>query len=372
MRVLVAPDKFRGTLTAAQAASAIAAGWRRARRSDEVVELPLADGGEGTLDALVAALSGRTAERTVTGPLGDPIAARYGLIAGGRAAVVELARASGLGLVAERRRRPLDATTRGTGELILEACRRGAREILVCVGGSASTDGGAGLAASAGARLLDRSGRPIPDGGAALLELSRIDLSALDPAVRVANVVALCDVTNPLTGPSGSARVFGPQKGASSEDVALLDRALAHFVAVVRRDVGIDLREVRGAGAAGGAAGGLVALLGARIRPGAPAVLDAVGFDGELERADLVVTGEGRLDATSLAGKVPGAVLEAAARRETQVAILCGEATFAVDAEVRSLVETFGRRRALEDARSALEELAERTARERGPISSRT
>jgi len=371
VRVLVAPDKFRGTLTAAESAAAISAGWRRARPSDEVVELPLADGGEGTLETLVGALGGTTEERTVSGPLGDPVRARYGIA--DATAVVELARASGLALVSEPPR-PLDATTRGTGELIRDAARAGAREIVVALGGSASTDGGAGLAGAVGVHLLDAAGRPIPEGGRGLFELATIDLGGLDPAVRAASIVAATDVANPLTGPNGAARVFAPQKGASPDEAAELEIALAHLAAVIERDVGVDVRAMPGGGAAGGTAAGLVALLGARIRSGASVVLDAVAFDRALARADLVITGEGRFDATSLGGKVVGTVLAHAAAHDVPVLALCGEAEdgdLPHGLEVRSLVDAVGRERALADATRALGELAEETAASWRRLSSR-
>ena len=360
MRVLVAPDKFRGTLTAPEAARAIAAGWRRARPGDQLVELPMSDGGEGTLETLVDALGGSLLSARVAGPLGDPVEASFGMAEGpsGTIGVVEMARASGLALVP--RRDPLRATTRGTGELIWAAVQAGARTVVVCIGGSATTDGGVGMAQGLGARLLDARGEEVPPGGAGLLELARIDLSSLDPAVRSARVVVASDVDSPLTGRRGSAHVFGPQKGASAQEVQLLDRALGHLAAVIDRDLGLDVRELPGAGAAGGLGAGLVAFLGARIRPGIEIVMEAVGFESRLGAADLVLTGEGRLDGTSLSGKVVGAVLAAARDLRKRAGVLCGEAAIQIDgAEVRSLVERFGRERAFGQARLALVELAE-------------
>ena len=363
MRVLAAPDKFRGTLTSPQAARAISAGWRRERPGDEIAELPMADGGEGTLDTLVEALGGSLRQARVAGPLGDPVDAAFGIVdrALGNLGIVEMARASGLPLVS--RREPLRASTYGTGELIREACRAGARTLVVCIGGSATTDGGAGMAQALGARLLDARGGPVPPGGAGLLELARIDLSAMEPALRSVRVVAASDVDSPLTGPRGSAHVFGPQKGASPDDVLLLDRALGHLAAVIDRDLGIDVRGLRGAGAAGGLGAGLVAFLGARIRPGVEVVMEAVRFGERLASADVVLTGEGRLDASSLAGKVVGGVLAAAREARTPAAVLCGDAQIRPDGvEVVSLVESFGRERAFADTRLALEDLAAEVA----------
>jgi glycerate kinase len=365
MRILVAPDKFRGTLTAAEAASAIARGWRRARPHDRVEEVPLADGGEGTLDALLAALGGERRTVQVSGPLGDEVEAPFGLAEGpqGRLGIVEMARASGLELVSPARRDPLRATTRGTGELILAALRAGAREVLVCLGGSATTDGGAGMAQALGVALLDAEGRAVGPGGIGLLQLARIDATGLDPLARTARVQVACDVDSPLTGPQGAAHVFGPQKGATAEEVLLLDRALGHLAAVVHRDLGIDVRGLPGAGAAGGLGAGLVAFLGARLRPGVQLVMEAAGLPRRIEGADLVITGEGAFDASSLRGKVPAGVLELARGAGVPAVVLCGRAEIHPEGvAVRSLVERVGPERALADARLALEGLAAEVA----------
>jgi glycerate kinase len=368
MRILVAPDKFRGTLTGAEAARAIASGWRRARPDDEIEEVPLADGGEGTLDVLVQAFNGRRRTATVTGPLGDPTEADYGLIPreGGPLGVVEMSRASGLRLLPEDRRDVTRATTRGTGELILAAARTSS-EILVSIGGSATNDGGAGMAQALGVRLLDGAGGDLAPGGAALLDLAAIDAGGLDPDVARARILVACDVDNPLTGPEGASAVYGPQKGATPEDVALLDRALGRLADVLLRDLGADVRELPGAGAAGGLGAGLVAFLGAELRPGVDVVMDAVGFSGRLAGADLVVTGEGRLDVQSLHGKVPAGVVRRARAAGTPVMILCGRAEVRVEGvRVESLVERFGERRATTEAEPCLRDLAALVAAETG------
>jgi glycerate 2-kinase len=372
VRVLVAPDKYRGTLTAAQAAAAIATGWRRARPDDALDELPMADGGEGTLDAVVAALDGRRRRVRVRGPLGDPVDAEYGVVVRGRerVAVVEMARASGLQLVGAERRDPLRASTAGTGELILAACREGVDEVLVCVGGSATNDGGAGMAQALGVRLLDAAGGPIGLGGAALLDLATIDVGGLDRSVAATRFVVAVDVDNPLTGPHGAAAVYGPQKGASADDVVLLDRALGHLAAVSARDLGVDVRDLPGAGAAGGLGAGMVAFLGARLRPGAEIVMDVVGFEERLAPSDVVVTGEGRFDEQSLRGKVAGAVLEVARRGGVPAVVLCGEAAARVPGViVRSLVERVGAQDAFEQPRRSLEDLAADVAAGLEPVS---
>ncbi len=370
MRVLVAPDKFRGTLTAEEAARAISTGWRREWPVDEIVEVPMADGGEGTLDALVAALGGERRTTRVSGPLGDEVAADYGLLPG-PVGVVEMARASGLELLAGSRRDPLRTSTRGTGELILATCEHLPAEVVVCIGGSATNDGGAGMAQGLGARLLDSRGRDLRPGGAALLDLVRIDVTAMAPQVLATRFMVACDVDNPLVGSQGASVIYGPQKGASSDAVLLLDRALAHYAAVLHRDLGIDLRETPGAGAAGGLGAGLIAFLGAKLRPGVEVVMEAVGLVEKLTLSDLVITGEGSFDEQSLHGKVPGGVLRAARDAGVPAAVVCGRARIRPEGVVvASLAERFGETRAVEDPRRALEDLAQDLAA--GKLGSRT
>ena len=361
MRVLVAPDKFRGTLTAPEAASAIATGWLRSRPTDGIVQIPMADGGEGTLDALVNATEGGRRTMLVEGPLGDPVEAEFGWLgnADPPIAVVEMSRASGLELVDPDRRDPMRSSTFGTGELILAATREGLDEVIVCIGGSASTDGGAGMAQALGVRLLDASGREIGRGGEALLDLVRIDLTTLDPAARGTRVVVASDVDNPLVGSSGAAFAYGPQKGASAQEIVVLDRALGHLAAVVYRDLMVDVRHVHGAGAAGGLGAGLVAFLGAKVRPGVEIVMEALDFASALTDVDLVITGEGAFDERSIGGKVPGGVISAALGVGIRVAVLCGRAEVRPsDVIVASLVDRFGETRARTDACRALEDLA--------------
>ena len=299
----------------------------------------------------------------MSGPLGDPTPADYAIARsdGVRLGVVEMARASGLGLVDRRRRDPLRASTRGTGELILASVRRGASRVLVCVGGSATNDAGAGMAQALGVRLLDERGQELEPGGVALLALARIDMSGLDAALRGVGVIAAIDVDNPLVGPTGASVVYGPQKGASPEDVALLDSALRHFAAIVHRDLGIDLRATRGAGAAGGLGAGLIAFLGARLRPGVEVVMDAVRLRERLRAANLVITGEGSFDGQSLRGKAPAGVLRAAAELGVPALVLCGERQVGVEMPgviIASLAERFGRDAALERPRALLADLA--------------
>lgn len=363
MRVLVAPDKFRGTLSAREAGDAIARGWRRARPKDEVVVVPLADGGEGTLDALAPAgdPGAIRSTRRVTGPLGDLVEADFGIR--GETAVIEMARASGLDLVPLDRRAPLRTTTRGTGELMAAALDAGARRLLVCLGGSATNDGGTGMAAALGARFLDADGTSIADGGEALGTLARLDVGPVLDRLRGVEVTGVTDVDNPLCGPSGASAVFGPQKGATPEDVVVLDRALAHLAAVAERDLGADRSHEAGAGAAGGLGFGLLAFTGARLRRGVEVVMEAVGFADRLAAASFCITGEGSFDAGSLRGKVPAGVLEACELAGVPAAILCGVASAeAPGAVVRSLVDLVGADAALSEARASLERLAEALA----------
>ena len=367
MHVLIAPDKFRGTLSASEAAEAMARGWRRADPPAEIRQLPVADGGDGTLDVLVDALGGRTETARVRGPLGDPVEAAFGLIPTrpGTAAVVEMARASGLALVPAARRDALRSGTHGTGELIKLALERSPTKIVVCIGGSATTDGGAGVAQALGVRLLTASGEEVPPGGAGLRDLARIDVTGLDARVRAADVVVASDVDNPLTGPAGAAATYGPQKGADPGEVRLLDEALAHAAAVIHRDLGIDIRDLPGAGAAGGLGGGLVAFLGARLRPGFEVVAEALGLPQAMELADVAVTGEGRYDAQSERGKAPAGVLRLAREARCRSVLIAGDVPQDVrpDADVvESLAAWASPDEAMHNAAALVEDAAARAA----------
>lgn len=374
MHLLLAPDKFRGTLTARQAAEAFETGWRRARPGDTYDLAPLADGGEGTLEALVDALDGTMVGARVTGPLGELVDAEFGVADGpaGRLAVVEMARASGLSLPSRSRRDPGRASTFGTGELIQRALDHHPDQLVVCIGGSATNDGGAGMAQALGARLYDGSGDSIGPGGGSLVNLAGIDISLLDPRLRGVKVTVASDVDNPLCGPSGASATYGPQKGASPDVVRALDQGLAHLAAIALRDLGIDLKDEPGAGAAGGLGFGLMAFCGAHLRPGIDVVMEAVGLAQRVARSDLVVTGEGKLDQQSLHGKVPAGVLRLAGESEVNVYIVCGVAEVTPPgATVWSLAERFGLDTALGDARRCLTELAaELATRFREPAAS--
>jgi glycerate kinase len=368
VRVVIAPDKFKGTLDASEVARALAEGWRRADRGAEIEEMPVADGGDGTLEALVTGLGGDVHRVMVTGPLGDEVEAAYGLVStpSGLMGVVEMARASGLALIAENQRDPLRATTRGTGELILAVCEHAPVRVMVCIGGSATNDAGAGMAQGLGIRLVDEDGEDLDPGGAALDRLAHIDMTGLHRSVREVEFVVASDVDNPLTGPLGASAVYGPQKGATAEDVAFLDRALGHLAAVVHRDLGIDVRDFPGAGAAGGLGAGLVAFLGAKLRPGFDLVAEAVGLAAKIEAVDVVVTGEGRYDNQTERGKAPAGVLRMAREALKRSARVAGqiEAGPGPHADVvYSLAERVGLDEAMARPRELLLEAGEEVAR---------
>ena len=324
MKIVVAPDKFKGSLPATQVAAAIAAGLHAGRPGAEVVTIPVADGGEGTVDAAVAAGFERVPV-TAAGPAGDPVRASYARR--GEVAVVELAGVCGLARLPGGRPAPLTASSFGAGEVLRAALEAGARRIVLGVGGSASTDGGAGLLQALGVRVLDTCGEPVRPGGAGLREVAALDLTGLHRALYPAEIILAADVDNPLTGPDGAAEVYGPQKGASPAEVAALDAGLRRWAAVVAAAVGRDWSRTPGAGAAGGVGFAALAVLGATRRPGIDLVLDLAGFETALDGADLVVTGEGSLDAQSLAGKTPVGVARAAARRGIAVVAVAGRST---------------------------------------------
>ena len=339
LRIVVAPNAFKGSLTALQAAEAIQEGIRAVMPDADVVLVPIADGGDGTVDALVAATGGERRVLRVRGPLGEPVEADYGLLDQGRAAVIEMAKASGLALVPPSRRNPAVTTTYGVGDLLQHAYDAGARRFIVGIGGSATNDGGAGMAQALGYHLLDDQGHELPPGGLALQRLARIHLGDVHADWKSAGVDVACDVTNPLTGPSGASAVYGPQKGATPELVAELDTALKRLAEVIRRDLEIDVEHLPGAGAAGGLGAGLVAFTGARLAPGAEMVMGALKLDERLNGAALVITGEGRLDSqTARFGKGPAAVARHA--RNAGIPVVGIGGSVADDAELALLFDS--------------------------------
>ncbi|MHB1372928.1 MAG: glycerate kinase [Thauera sp.] len=324
MKILIAPDSFKESLSALEVAQAVQAGFSQVFPQASYVLVPVADGGEGTVDAMVAATGGRRESVTATGPLGTPVEAFYGLTGDGATAVIEMAAASGLMLVPAAQRNPLLTTSRGTGELIRAALDAGARRFILGIGGSATNDGGAGMVQALGARLLDARGEDIGPGGGALAGLERIDVSVLDARLAECCIEVACDVDNPLTGPRGASAVFGPQKGATAEMVQTLDANLARFARIVERDLGVAVDAVPGAGAAGGMGAAMLAFFGATLKPGIEIVTAAVDLDTHVRDADLVITGEGRIDFQTVHGKTPIGVARVAKRHGKPVIGIAG------------------------------------------------
>lgn len=313
-KVVIAPDSFKESLSALEVAEAIEHGFRQVYPHVQYVKLPMADGGEGTVDSMVAATGGEIVRVEVTGPLGQPVQAFYGLLGDEETAVIEMAAASGLHLAPKAQRDPRITTSYGTGELILAALERGVKAIILGIGGSATNDGGAGMMQALGAKLLDDQQNLLLPGGAALAQLAHIDLSAMDPRLQQVSVTAACDVDNPLCGAHGASAVFGPQKGATPEMVAQLDAALRHYGTLLEQATGREVINMPGAGAAGGMGAALLGMLNARLRPGIEIVIETLGLDEALRDADLVITGEGRLDSQSIHGKTPIGVARVAKR----------------------------------------------------------
>jgi len=324
MKIVIAPDSYKESLTAMEVANAVEAGFKQVMPNATYVKLPMADGGEGTVQSLVDATGGDIIEHTVTGPLGEQVDAFYGLMGEGKTAVIEMAAASGLHLVEPSQRNPLQTTTYGTGELIKAALDKGVEHIIVGIGGSATNDGGIGMAQALGIRMLDADGKEIGYGGGALARLSHIDMSDVDPRLAAINLEVACDVDNPLCGPKGASHVFGPQKGATPEMVAQLDANLAHYADIIKSQLGRDVKEMAGAGAAGGLGAALLGLLCASLRPGIEIVMDAVNLSQVVSDADLVITGEGRIDSQTIHGKTPIGVARTAKKYQLPVIGIAG------------------------------------------------
>ncbi|WP_422442044.1 MULTISPECIES: glycerate kinase [unclassified Endozoicomonas] len=324
MKIVIAPDSFKECLTAAQVASAIETGFKEILPDAQCVKVPVADGGEGTLQSLVDATGGHFIEVPVTGPLGHQIQAEFGILGDGTTAVIEMARASGLELVSPDHRDPMIATTQGTGELILSALDRGVEKIIVGIGGSATNDGGAGMMQALGVRLLNDQGKELQCGGGQLSSLSKIDTSNLDQRLQSVEIIAACDVDNPLTGDNGASAIFGPQKGATPDMVKVLDQSLGHFGLIMERDLGVSVCDRPGAGAAGGMGAALLGFLNARLEPGIEIVMAAVDLAEKVKGANLVITGEGRIDGQTAQGKTPVGVARIAKSLDLPVVALAG------------------------------------------------
>lgn len=380
MRFLIAPDSFKGSLSALAAAQCMERGARAVFPQAVCDLLPMADGGEGTVDAMVGATGGSLRSLTVSGPLGTPVTARFGILGDGKTAVIEMAAASGLPLLRNEELDPLRASTYGTGELIraalaeLHTGRRGHAQrprLIIGIGGSATNDGGAGAAQALGARFLNKAGRDIPPGGAALANLAAIDLAALDPLLKETELLVACDVDNPLCGRRGASAVFGPQKGATPEMVTQLDEALAHYAVLAAEVTGRDIAELPGAGAAGGLGAGLLFFTRALLKPGIEIVLEATDFITRAKNADIVLTGEGRSDFQTAYGKAPVGVAREAKRFGKPVICISGalgdgvEAVYeqGIDALADAVTGVLSLAECMENAGPMLEKAAERTLR---------
>lgn len=327
MKIVIAPDSYKESLSALEVATAIERGFREIFPSAEYIKIPVADGGEGTVEAMVAATNGRIVKVAVKGPLGEQAEGFYGISGDEQSAFIEMAAASGLEMVPPAKRDPLITTSWGTGELIRHALDAGVKHIIIGIGGSATNDGGAGMVQALGAKLLDEQDRQIAPGGAALESLARIDLRELDKRLAGCRIEVACDVTNPLTGEAGASAVFGPQKGATPEMIARLDKALAHYAEIIARDLDIDVLNLAGGGAAGGMGAALYAFCGAELRQGIEIVTDALALDKHVRGADLVITGEGRIDSQTVHGKVPVGVAKVAKRYNIPVIGIAGSLT---------------------------------------------
>ncbi|HBC82177.1 MAG TPA: glycerate 2-kinase [Escherichia sp.] len=327
MKIVIAPDSYKESLSATEVAQAIEKGFREIFPDAHYVSVPVADGGEGTVEAMIAATQGAEHTASVTGPLGERVDARWGMSGDGNTAFIEMAAASGLALVPPELRNPLITTSRGTGELILRALEHGARNIIIGIGGSATNDGGAGMVQALGAKLCDANGTEIGHGGGSLMSLNTIDISGLDPRLASCTIRVACDVTNPLTGEQGASCIFGPQKGATDAQIVELDNNLSHYADVIKKSLRVDVKAVPGAGAAGGMGAALMAFLGAELRSGIEIVTQALNLEEHIHDCTLVVTGEGRIDSQSIHGKVPVGVAKVAKKYHKPVIGIAGSLT---------------------------------------------
>lgn len=324
-RIIVAPDSFKESLSATGVAYHIAEGIHKVLPAAEVIRIPLSDGGEGLLDALISGTAGRFITREVTGPLGKKVTARFGMLGDNRTAVIEMAEASGLALVPREERNPMVTTTYGTGELIKAALDLGCRRMIVGIGGSATNDGGSGMAEALGVKLLDAGEESIARGVEGLFSLKSIDMSAADPRLLQTEILVACDVNNPLCGPNGASYVYGPQKGADREMLPVMDQALFNLARVIKRDLKLDVQDIAGAGAAGGLGAGLIAFAGGKLCSGLGMVFEILDFESILaSKADLVITGEGQINAQTLFGKVPVGVAQVAKKYDLPVLAIVG------------------------------------------------
>jgi glycerate 2-kinase len=329
MKIILAPDSFKENLTSLQVAAALEKGVKRVLPRAKCIKVPMADGGEGTVQSLVDATGGKFIRKSVTGPAGNRVLARYGMLADGETAVIEMAEASGLPLVSGKQKNPLKTTTYGTGELMLDAAKRGANKIIIGIGGSATNDGGVGMAQALGIRFLNKQGKEITEfgSGGMIKKIVNIDMKGLNPLVKKTKIIVACDVNNPLCGKTGASNVFGPQKGASPAMVKTLDANLKYLSTIIKTDLKKDVLKLKGAGAAGGLGAGLVAFTKARMKSGVDIVIEATNLHKHLKGTDLVITGEGRVDFQTAFGKTPSGVAKAARQHRVPTVAIGGGIT---------------------------------------------
>lgn len=324
MKIVLAPDSFKESMTAKEVCQEIEKGLKKILKNIECIPVPMADGGEGTTQSLVDATNGEFFTIDVTGPLGDVVKARFGILGDKKTAIIEMAQASGLELVPREKRNPMITTTYGTGELIKKALEKGVSTILIGIGGSATNDGGAGMFQALGGKLLDKNGNDIGFGGGELSKLDRIDISNLDSRIKDVEIIVACDVQNPLTGKNGASHIFGKQKGANEEEREILDKNLKNFAEIIRKDIGKDVENIAGAGAAGGLGAGLMAFLSAKLKKGVEIVIEYSELEKKIQGADLVITGEGSIDGQTRFGKTPYGVAKTAQKYDIPVIALAG------------------------------------------------
>ncbi|TCS84202.1 glycerate kinase [Tepidibacillus fermentans] len=367
MKIVIAPDSFKESLTALQVANAIEKGFKDILNNAEYIKIPMADGGEGTVQSLVDATNGKIIKKEVTGPLGKPVEAFFGILGNEKTAVIEMAAASGLHLVPQDERNPLITTTWGTGELILAALEYGVDHIIIGIGGSATNDGGAGMAQALGAKLLNQEGKQIGYGGGSLYQIATIDITEMDTRLQNVKIEVACDVTNPLTGPKGASAIYGPQKGATPEMVKFLDQNLNHYAEIIRRDLNIDVKEIPGSGAAGGLGAGLLAFLSAELKRGVDIVITATKLEEHIHGASLVITGEGKIDSQTINGKTPIGVAKIAKKYHIPVIGIAGnisnDSTVVHEHGIDALFSIVPRVTTLQDAMENAEEYVTQIAR---------
>ncbi len=329
MKIILAPDSFKENLTSLQVAAALEKGIKRVLPKANCIKVPMADGGEGTVQSLVDATGGKFVRKSVTGPAGNRVSARYGMLADGETATIEMAEASGLHLVSGKQKNPLKTTTYGTGELMLDAVKRGAKIIIIGIGGSATNDGGIGMAQALGIRFLNKQGKEITElgTGGMINKIASIDMKGLRPLIKKTKIIVACDVNNPLCGKTGASNVFGPQKGATPAMVKTLDANLKHLSIVIKNDLKKDVLKIKGAGAAGGLGAGLVAFTKAKMKSGVDIVIEATEIHKHLKGADLIITGEGRVDFQTAFGKTPSGVAKAARKNRVPTVAIGGGIT---------------------------------------------